>query len=246
MTDGCRECGFNPDEWNDRDTVNTLRLAGQFIELWAEPLGSAGPEMVDSLPGAASWSVADPGSIDDASRDAVHELWHHLIHIAAVVSESAAGASPMVGSVQQLSASGGGVPKLAIPSAEIGRRGVVGDLQTTRKHHGRPWQALCLWSSDVITELNAEGHKLSAGVAGENITVSGIDWRKMHAGMVVEIGDMSCQLSAPADPCAKIRRWFSDNDSSHIDHCLHPGRARWYASVVAPGTIFAGDRVTVA
>ncbi len=75
----------------------------------------------------------------------------------------------------------------------------------------------------MITELNAEGHELSAGVAGENITVCGIDWRKLHAGMIVEIGDMRCQLSAPADPCAKIRRWFSDNDSGHIDHFLHPG-----------------------
>ncbi len=96
MTDRCRECGFDPDEWNDQDTVNTLRLAGQLIELWAEPLRRVDPDLVDTLPGASSWSSVDSRSIERASREAVHQLWHHLIDIAGEVSASGAGAPPQV------------------------------------------------------------------------------------------------------------------------------------------------------
>jgi len=245
MTGGCEECGFDPREWNDQDTANTLRLADSLTELWAEPLVAVDPELANSLSGAGPWSRSDAVDGGSPSGDEVHGLWHHLIHIASVVSASGAAAPAQEGTVDQISASGGGVPKVATPVAEIDRRGVIGDQQRTRKHHGRPWQALCLWSSDVMAELNDEGHHLEPGAVGENITLSGVDWRQLHAGLIVEIGGMKCQLSAPADPCAQIRRWFHDNDSGHIDHSRHPGRARWYAGVVAPGTISMGDSVRV-
>jgi len=48
--------------------------------------------------------------------------------------------------VHQINTSDGGVPKLPVPTAEVGLRGVVGDRQADTKYHGSPDQALCLYS----------------------------------------------------------------------------------------------------
>ncbi len=87
------------------------------------------------------------------------------------------------------------------------------------------------------TRLAAEGHPIEAGSAGENITIRGVDWSSMRGGAIIDIGSVRCQLSAPATPCSKNRRWFRDGDIGHMDHDLHPGWSRWYASVLRPGSI---------
>ena len=80
----------------------------------------------------------------------------------------------VIGSVIALHRSGGGVPKDPVTEVEVSWSGVVGDVQADRRHHGRPFQALCLWSADVIDALVAEGHPVYPGAAGENITVEGV------------------------------------------------------------------------
>lgn len=180
-----------------------------------------------------------------ASRHAVHAAWHHLIDIASIAVSLGAGGEPQVGTVEQISRSSGGVPKTSVPEAHVSRSGMEGDSQKARAHHGRPWQALCLWSSDVITALADEGHPIFPGAAGENITLGGLDWAALHAGAIVEIGQMRAQLSAPAVPCTKNNRWFADGDSRRIDHDPHRGWSRWYASVIRPGRIQGGDAATI-
>ncbi len=180
-----------------------------------------------------------------ASRHAVHDLWHHLIDVAHIRTDLGFGPAAQSGVVSQISASDGGVPKQAVAQAEIGRRGVVGDRQQARRHHGRPWQALCLWSDEVIAELADEGHEIRAGAAGENVTLRGIDWSVLQAGSIIDLGEVVVQVSAPAVPCSKNNQWFADNDSSRIDHDLHPGFSRWYASVLRPGSLAVGDQAVL-
>ncbi len=147
-------------------------------------------------------------------------------------------------SVAQISTSDGGVPKGAVPSADVGRRGLLGDRQADRTHHGRPFQALCVWSSEVIAVLAAEGHPIRAGAAGENITVSGIEWPTLRPGVRLLIGQSLCEISAWAEPCRKNDQWFTGR-SDRIDHRLHPGWSRAYAWVLEPGTVATGDPVIV-
>jgi MOSC domain-containing protein YiiM len=147
--------------------------------------------------------------------------------------------------VSRLSSSGGGVPKLAVPKVTVGRRGILGDVQATRAHHGRPWQALCLWSQELIDTLAADGHPIGPGAAGENVTIAGVDWSQLRAGAIVDIGSVRCQLSAPTTPCSKVRHCFSDRSIQRIDHDRHPGWSRWYASVIRPGSIEGGDPVEI-
>jgi len=189
--------------------------------------------------------AGEPHTIGWASRHAVHDLWHHLIDIAAIRVALGDATAQTSGAVAQLNVSGGGVPKLPVTQATIDRRGVVGDSQSARAHHGRPWQALCLWSEEVITTLRNEGHPIDAGSAGENITVRGLDWSALRAGTILEIGAVRCQLSAPAVPCSKNAQWFHDGDFGRILHDREPGMTRWYASVLRGGEIRPDDVVQV-
>ena len=139
----------------------------------------------------------------------------------------------------------GGVPKLPVASAEVAASGVVGDRQSTRKYHGRIWQALCLWSADVVAELQAEGHPVFPGACGENLSLAGVEWSALRAGTRLRIGTVLAELSIPTDPCRQIRPFFTGAAIRRIDHYRHAGSARWYATVLEPGRCAAGDAVEV-
>ncbi len=152
---------------------------------------------------------------------------------------------PQTGILERISVSGGGVPKQSTDAVHIGARGLDGDTQKTRRHHGRPFQAVCLFSAEVISELRSEGHPITAGSVGENLTVAGIDWSGIRPGTRLRIGDgenpVVLEVTSWAPPCQNIAGSFSDGWFRHLDFDLHPGRARAYAWVLASGEIRAGD-----
>ena len=84
----------------------------------------------------------------------------------------------------------GGVPKFAVPNAEITTEGVVGDKQRDRRFHGGPERAVCLYSLEVIQSLQAEGHPIAPGTTGENLTISGLDWNFVVPGVRLQIGEV--------------------------------------------------------
>jgi MOSC domain-containing protein YiiM len=237
----CDRCGFDRTQWNEQDANRTLLHASDLLIGWSVDARS---ELVDKL---------DARRVDDLKAieaspdlyDKVHHLWHGLVSIADVRRAADDAVPTRHGLLDQINSSGGGVPKTAVDSATVGVRGVEGDVQATRMHHGRPWQALCLWSREVIHGFSADGHPIAPGCAGENVTLSGVDWASLRGGTMIEIGEVRCQLSAPAVPCRKNAQWFTDGDFSRMNHDLHPEASRWYASVVRTGTMRPGDAVTV-
>jgi hypothetical protein len=144
----------------------------------------------------------------------------------------------VTGRVDRLGTSDGGVPKLPADRVEVGFAGVAGDRQASRVHHGRPWQALCIWSSEVIAALAADGHPIHSGAAGENVTVSGLPWADVRPG--VRLRSVLCQVMAYAVPCKQNARWFSDGRFQRIHHSNGP-ISRVYALVLEPGSIAIGD-----
>jgi MOSC domain-containing protein YiiM len=192
--------------------------------------------------------LVSDGVIDQRwiARHALHEVLHHLHDVARIRVGPGDGVPQQRGTVAQLNRSGGGVPKLPVDELEITRAGVAGDHQNDRVHHGRPFQAVCLYGLDVIEALQAEGHPIFPGAAGENITIAGIDGRSLRPGTVVSIGDeVRLQLSAYAIPCKKNAAWFADGDFRRMLHDLHPGWSRIYATVLQPGEVHTGDAVVV-
>jgi MOSC domain-containing protein YiiM len=176
-----------------------------------------------------------------ALTHAVHDATHHQMDVSRGLVRLGLGTPPQTGSVVQISTSNGGVPKRPVEHAVVTHRGLVGDYQAERKHHGRPFQALCVWSEEVIDELAGLGHGLAPGLAGENLTLSGLDWPSLRPGSRLRVGTVLAEISYPATPCAKQTRWFLNGDFGLIDYDRNPQWVRWYAWVREPGEVACGD-----
>lgn len=150
-----------------------------------------------------------------------------------------------VGRVADVFLGSDGLPKAPVQSAEVTASGLVGDRQKTRKHHGRVWQALCLWSAEVVAALVDEGHPVFPGACGENVLIAGIDWAAMRPGARLRLGSVLAEVSLPTIPCKQIRPFFAGAAIARVDHDRHPGSSRWYATVLEPGSIAVGDTVEV-
>lgn len=144
------------------------------------------------------------------------------------------------GTVVQINSSNGGVPKLPVPSATVGWTGLEGDVQRVRRHHGRPWQALCIWSGEVIDSFRNYGHPIFEGAAGENITVRGLPWGDVRPGVRLRVGTVLCEVSAYALPCKSNAQWFRNGDFNLMHH-EQGDVSRVYATVLKPGKVSEGD-----
>lgn len=240
--------------WSRSDVAGTL----QVLDLWWDLLvEGAPPEVVTAAPAPGEPSVeelreASVGRLLDAGDrdlDGLQELLEvvlaDLSTAGRALARLGAGSPRMEGTVASVNRSAGGVPKDPVAGAAVTAGGLEGDRQADRRHHGRVWQALCLWSADVIDALAAEGHPIAPGRAGENLTLAGLDWSRIRPGARIAVGGAELEVSLPATPCAKNARWFSGGDFLRMSHDRHPGWSRWYASVVTPGAVAVGDPVVV-
>ena len=145
----------------------------------------------------------------------------------------------------QINSSKGGVPKLPMRSAEINSLGITVDDQKHTKVHGGPERALCLFGLDVMQALQEEGHPIYGGSIGENILISGLDWKTINLGDKMRLGDVEVELTSFANPCNQIAESFSDKDSKRVKADLHPGWSRIYCRILKEGRITVGDEVSL-
>ena len=92
--------------------------------------------------------------------------------------------------------------------------------------------------------LAGRGHPVAPGAAGENITLSGLDWADVRGGVRLRIGTALAQASVFALPCRNIAGCFADRDSRRIHHDRGPV-SRVYATVLEPGRVAVGDPVVL-
>jgi MOSC domain-containing protein YiiM len=151
-----------------------------------------------------------------------------------------------VGRIVQISVSPGGVPKRPVDVARVTRDGVEGDAQRDREHHGGPDRAVCVYSMDAIRALVAEGHTVTPGALGENVTIEGLDWSRVEPGVRLELGDsVLLEVTRYTSPCFNIKTSFMGGEYARISQKRHPGWSRVYTRVVREGTIRAGDRAVL-
>jgi MOSC domain-containing protein YiiM len=173
-----------------------------------------------------------------------HDASHHMMDVSrglAALSDKPAAE----GRVAQVSVSDGVLPKRPVQRAVLTAGGIQGDRQRDRKHHSQPFQAVCVWSADVIDELSAAGHPIAPGCAGENLTLRGLDWGSLRPGALISVGEALVEVSFPATPGHNQVQRFSDGDFSRIAHEVNPRHAPWYGWVRAPGEAHAGQRAVV-
>ncbi|HEX8730763.1 MAG TPA: MOSC domain-containing protein [Ktedonobacterales bacterium] len=150
----------------------------------------------------------------------------------------------MRGRIVQINISRGGVPKLPVTEARVRELGLVGDLHDDIASHGGPMRALCLYTMEEIERLQAEGHPIYPGAAGENVTLRGVALAELVPGTRLALGDeVVIEITGYTTPCKTIREAFNDGDFSRISHKTHPGESRVYARVLREGVMRPGDAV---
>jgi MOSC domain-containing protein YiiM len=146
--------------------------------------------------------------------------------------------------VAQINISPGGLPKTAVPQAQLNQEGLQGDAVRNRRVHGGPERAVCLYSLERIEALQKEGHPVFPGAMGENLTVSGLDWDLVKPGMLMRVGESALlEITRFTTPCSSLIPYFIDGSYGRVSQTLHPGWARVYARVLFHGVIRQGDQV---
>lgn len=241
----CPACGFAASLYSAESATSTLRMLMRWYDLLTEDVS---PELRRLLVpfGDRIATLSDPAAGgQNGLLNRLHDGVHALHEAGRCRFRAGEGAPPATGWVAQLSRSGGGVPKTPVDRATIAAAGMDGDLHNDAVHHGRPWQALCLWSKEVIAGLAAEGHPIGDGRAGENVTVAGLDWSRIRPGVRIAIGGTLVETSPYAIPCRKNAQWFLGGDFGRMAHEREPGVSRIYASVLVGGPVAVGDPVVV-
>ena len=127
------------------------------------------------------------------------------------------------GTLKSINVSTGGVPKIAVNAAQVSLWRIEGDAQSNLRFHGGPERAVCLYSMERIETLRDEGHPIDVGTAGENLTVSGVDWNLVVPGAKVRIGgEVLLEIASFTKPCKTIRESFLDG---HFVRISTPGGA---------------------
>jgi MOSC domain-containing protein YiiM len=149
---------------------------------------------------------------------------------------------PFTGTIVQLSVSPGGLPKRAVPAARVTRLGLEGDAHRNLAHHGGPERAVCLFPLEAIQGLVAEGHAVTPGALGENVTVAGIDWRAVVPAVQLLLGErVLVRVTSYTSPCFNLAPLFQGRAFSRVSQKRHPGWSRVYARVLVEGVLHAGD-----
>ena len=126
---------------------------------------------------------------------------------------------------------------------EIGPRGVAGDEQVDRRHHGFPAMAVHLYPADHYAWLRdcfGERPALAGpGSMGENLFVHGVDETAVCIGDRFRLGSAVIEVSQPRQPCATIERHLGRKGI--VKAIVQSGRCGMFFRVIEPGVAQAGD-----
>ena len=146
--------------------------------------------------------------------------------------------------IVQINISPGRVPERPVPSARVTILGLQDDAQRDQKHHAGPDRALCLCAQERIRALRAEGHPITPGSIGENLTIEGADWRAVTPGRCLLLAaEVVAQVTSYTAPRRNITASFRNHDHSHLSQKRHPGSSRVYTRGLREGPLTYGDRV---
>ena len=159
----------------------------------------------------------------------------------------------MPASIIQISVSRGGVPKRSIGDGEITTLGVSGDEHAHPQFHGGPRQAILIVTAEGLDELIARGFPLYAGALGENLTTRGLDRRAIRVGQRYRTPAVILEITKLREPCDTLSVYGPGIQDALYDAQVRagdPSSPRWglggfYASVLLPGAIRAGDPIAL-
>ena len=138
-----------------------------------------------------------------------------------------------------------GIFKLPVDGAvQIGKLGLSGDLIISEKHHGGPDQAVYIYGdADYDWWRNELGLNLLPGTFGENLTISGLESASFSIGDMLQVGEVTLQVTAPRIPCKTFAARMED--PQFVKKFRHAERPGLYCRVLKEGTVQEGDDVRV-
>lgn len=116
----------------------------------------------------------------------------------------------------------------------IVNHGLSGDA-----HAGNWHRQVSLLSADKVDEFNARGGKAEIGAFGENILVSGIDFKSLPVGSILRAGEVVLKMSQIGKECHSHCQIFH-----RVGDCIMP-REGVFATVEHGGELHAGMELTV-
>ncbi len=140
---------------------------------------------------------------------------------------------------------GGRVEVRAPGPKGIGGSAIVGDEIGDLRNHGGDDQAVYAYAREDLDAWETElARSLPNGIFGENLTTQGIDVTGALIGELWRVGEsVLLEVSVPRIPCRTFASWLDERGwvKRFTDRAI-PGA---YLRVVEPGTIEAGDPITV-
>jgi MOSC domain-containing protein YiiM len=159
----------------------------------------------------------------------------------------------VTGSIVQVNASPGGIPKWPISSGMLTPLGLAGDACAHPEIHGGPKQAVLLIASEVIDELKSLGYPVFYGALGENLTTRGLDRRQLRIGQQLRAGGAIIEITKVRGPCASLDIYGPAIKQEIYDTQVNAGdptSPRWgmsgfYARVLQPGHVRPDDIIVI-
>jgi MOSC domain-containing protein YiiM len=136
--------------------------------------------------------------------------------------------------------------RVTVSAAAESGVGLAGDQIYDRKHHGGPDQAVYAYAVEDQRWWSTElGRDVAPGSFGENLTTYGLDVTGAVIGERWQVGEdgLVLEVTCPRIPCNTFQGWI---DEPHwVKRFTEHGAPGAYLRVVSPGTVGAGDRVSV-
>ncbi len=136
--------------------------------------------------------------------------------------------------------------RLAVRAPDGTGVGLAGDQIFDTRHHGGPDQAVYAYADEDRAWWAAElGRELAPGSFGQNLDTSGVEVTGAVIGERWQVGDdgLVLEVTSPRIPCATFQGFMGE--PRWVRRFTERGACGAYLRVVAPGTVGAGDRVSV-
>lgn len=122
--------------------------------------------------------------------------------------------------------------------------GLPGDFIGDKKHHGGPDQALYIYGGADYEWWTAElGRELSPGTFGDNLTIEGLSSADFAIGDILQIGEVTLQVTSPRIPCGTLAGRMGD--PQFVKRFRAAERPGLYCRVLREGQAQAGDPVSL-
>lgn len=127
----------------------------------------------------------------------------------------------------------------------VGELNLAGDRQADLRVHGGYNKAVYAYPSEHYDRWRQELPDVSftAGMFGENLTISGLLEADVHVGDRLSIGTAEFVVTQPRSPCFKLNIRFGRADM--IKRFVRSGRSGFYLAILKQGELKAGDPIEI-